>query len=128
MPQIHCKNDSELFLKGRSFFETHFWSSPSSLVSAVLFSSIAFLTFFFSWIRNKNKYRHLLWCKLRLKSPNSCDVTKRAIIDGNSIVSWQNYYILTSIIAKFTSRPFGDLNPNCYRTVEVFDSKSEERL
>ena len=40
------------------------------------------------------------------------DVTKRAIIDVYSIVSWRNYDILTSIIAQLlTSRPFPDL---CY--------------
>ena len=46
----------------------------------------------------------------RLKSPNGRDVTKRAIIDGNSIVSGRNYDTLTSIIAQLlTSWPFGDL-------------------
>ena len=49
---------------------------------------------------------------MRLKTPNGRDVTKRAIIDVNSIVAGRNYDILTSIIAKLlTSRPFSDLNP-----------------
>ena len=39
------------------------------------------------------------------KSANGCHVTKRAIIDVNSIVSGRNYAILTSIIAQvLTSR------------------------
>ena len=41
------------------------------------------------------------------KSPNGCDITKRATVDVNSIVSGRNYDIgiLTSIIAKLlTSR------------------------
>ena len=46
-----------------------------------------------------------------LESPNGRDVTKRAIIDVNSIVSGQNYDILISIIAKLlTSRPLGVLS------------------
>ena len=46
-----------------------------------------------------------------LESPNGRDVTKRAIIDVNSIVSRQNYDILISIIAKLlTSRPLGVLS------------------
>ena len=46
-----------------------------------------------------------------LKSPNSRDVTKRAIIEVNSMVSGSNYDTLTSIIAKLlTSQPFGGLN------------------
>ena len=40
-----------------------------------------------------------------------CDVTKRAIIDVNYVVSGRNYDIFTSIIAQLvTSRPFGDLS------------------
>ena len=43
-------------------------------------------------------------------TPNGRDVTKRAIVDINSIVSGWNYDILTSIITKLlTSRPFSDL-------------------
>ena len=39
------------------------------------------------------------------------DVTKRAQIDVHSLVSGQNYDILTSIIAKLLmSQPFGDLS------------------
>ena len=38
------------------------------------------------------------WWPERLKSPNGRNITKRAIIDVNSIVSWWNYDILTSII------------------------------
>ena len=34
------------------------------------------------------------------QSANGCDVTKRAIIDVNSIVSGRNYDILASIIAQ----------------------------
>ena len=38
------------------------------------------------------------------------DVTKRAIIDVNSIVSGRNYDIVTLIIAQLpTSRPFGEV-------------------
>ena len=39
-------------------------------------------------------------CALCLKSGNGRDVTKRTIIDVNSIVSGRNYDILTSIIAQ----------------------------
>ena len=57
------------------------------------------------------------------------DVTKGAIIDVNSIVSGQNYDILTSIIAKLLmSRPFGDLSRSfiliLYKvSVSISDSK-----
>ena len=45
-----------------------------------------------------------------LKSENGHDVTKRAIIDVNSIVSGRNYDILTSIIAQLlTPWPVPDL-------------------
>ena len=45
-----------------------------------------------------------------IKSANGSDVSKRAIIDGNSVISGRNYVILTSIIAQLlTSRPFPDL-------------------
>ena len=36
----------------------------------------------------------------QFKSGNGCDVTKRAIIDVNSIVSGRNYDILALIIAQ----------------------------
>ena len=46
-------------------------------------------------------------------SANGRDVTRRAIIDVNYIVSERNYEILTSIIAQLlTSRPFHDLCRN----------------
>ena len=38
--------------------------------------------------------------QVKLKSPNGRDVTKRVIIDANSIVSGRNYDILTSIRLK----------------------------
>ena len=45
------------------------------------------------------------------QSPNGCDVSKRAIIDVNSVVSGRNYDIFTSIIAHLlTSRPIVDLS------------------
>ena len=50
-------------------------------------------------------------------SVNGRDVPKRAIIDGNSIVSGWNYDILTSIIAQLlTSQPFPDLWQQLYKT------------
>ena len=52
----------------------------------------------------------LLWTS-RLTSANSRAVSKRAIIDVNSIVSGRNYDILTLIIAEFLmSLPFPDLS------------------
>ena len=44
------------------------------------------------------------------------DVTKRAIIDVNSVVSWWNYDILTSIIAKLLT--FGDLYIDTHRSIQ----------
>ena len=45
----------------------------------------------------------------QLISANGLDVTKRAIIDVNSIVSGWIDDIVTPIIAQLTSRPFLDL-------------------
>ena len=44
------------------------------------------------------------WGEGGLKSPNGRDVTKRAIIDVNSVVSGRNYDILTSITASAIRR------------------------
>ena len=53
----------------------------------------------------------------RLKSANGCDVTKRAIIDVNSVVSGRNYEIVTSNIAQLlTSRPYPNLCRHLYVT------------
>ena len=65
------------------------------------------------------KNSSLCLCCVRewLKSANGRDVTKRAIIDINSIVSGQNYIndILTSIIAQLlTSRPSPNLCRNSH--------------
>ena len=50
-------------------------------------------------------YRSSWKAAIRLKPPNGRDVTKRAIIDVNSIVSGRNYDILTSyrLIADVTA-------------------------
>ena len=56
-------------------------------------------------------------------SANGCDVTKRATIDFDSIVSGRNYDILTSIIAQLlTSRTFPDLWQKVHVIYEIMTS------
>ena len=69
----------------------------------------------------------LLWRTSRLISANGRDITKRAIIDVNSIyiVSERNDDILTSIIAQLlTSWPFPDL---CHSPLSTLCSHTKPR-
>ena len=57
-----------------------------------------------------------------LKSSNGHDVTKRAIIDVNSIIYGRNYDIYASIIAQLpTSQPFGDLSQKIHPITDCED-------